>query len=294
VSETKKISNRANSKRSTGPKSDLGKTRSRLNALKLGIFATDVVITFGDLREDPEEYAILLEGLIRAWKPENVMQRLWVREIADTEWMLRRLARAEVGEIQRRSEAYWAQKVLRLGDDPTAVYKTFWSRPGSKAALGEMKESMALKSSLLAQVRENLEKLGYVPSNIQEALDSTYGGSHELATKCHHLSQLVHFRRRDEVDSLEHATEEGSGESASDEILNKMRDEILEVIKGFLSLLDLQWSELDEAVKREAQATMMAHNLPSRKFIDKLTRRETALVNRREKAIRSLLRDQGK
>src|SRR5215467_1749171 len=62
VSIRKIEANRRNALKSTGPKTSRGKTYSRRNALKHGLFAmdtTDLILQF----EDPEEYRKLLEGL---------------------------------------------------------------------------------------------------------------------------------------------------------------------------------------------------------------------------------------
>src|SRR5208282_1554146 len=129
TSERKKQANRENAKHSTGPKTDIGKTWVRYNALKHGLYATDVVIQYGDGKESQEEFDILLQGLQRALEPQDVMQECLVRTIAEAEWRLRRAARAEVGEIRRQTDSYYARQALQLFDDSELLGSSspFWS-----------------------------------------------------------------------------------------------------------------------------------------------------------------------
>ena len=128
TSERKKEANRENSKRSTGPKTDYGKAWTRLNALRHGFHATDVVIRYGDGKENQEEFDLLLEGLRRAWAPKGTMQECQVRIIAEVDWRLRRSARAEVGEIRRLTDSYYARQSLDFFDEDGLMDSSFWSR----------------------------------------------------------------------------------------------------------------------------------------------------------------------
>ena len=80
-------SNRANSQRSTGPKTPRGKARSSLNALKHGLTAAQIVI--GD--EDPQEFEALRANLERDFQPETDFERELVERIASYTWRLRRI-----------------------------------------------------------------------------------------------------------------------------------------------------------------------------------------------------------
>ena len=70
--------NRANAKRSTGPKTEAGKSRSKLNALKHGLSAEKVVI--GD--EDPREFEALREELQRDWQPDTALESELVDQLS--------------------------------------------------------------------------------------------------------------------------------------------------------------------------------------------------------------------
>ena len=61
--------NRANAKRSTGPKSDAGKTRSRMNALKHGFSSQEIVLE----GEDADQFDALRAQLEVEFAPESVI-----------------------------------------------------------------------------------------------------------------------------------------------------------------------------------------------------------------------------
>jgi hypothetical protein len=79
--------NRANARRSTGPRTHEGKSSSALNNLRHG-FRSQSVLLPGD---DPEEYQALLDELTEHLSPEDLTEQRAVREMADAEWRLRRV-----------------------------------------------------------------------------------------------------------------------------------------------------------------------------------------------------------
>jgi hypothetical protein len=101
VASDKQIAaNRSNALKSTGPRTSEGKAAVRHNALRHGLLAQDIFISAGDGREDPEEYATLLEDLRDALQPDGRLELIMVEKIAVAYWRLRRAARAEVGALR--------------------------------------------------------------------------------------------------------------------------------------------------------------------------------------------------
>jgi hypothetical protein len=83
--------NKVNAKKSTGPKSQAGKHRSRLNSRKDGLTATLLVI--GD--EDPAEFEALRDELMAQYDPQTPSGCELVGdqgdnedEMSDAEWMI--------------------------------------------------------------------------------------------------------------------------------------------------------------------------------------------------------------
>ena len=91
--------NRRNAMRSTGPRTSEGKQGSRLNALKYGLRAKEVIIPG---QENPKEFEAILRELYEDWKPDGHTERHMVEQIALAEWRLRRVRRAELSEIRKR------------------------------------------------------------------------------------------------------------------------------------------------------------------------------------------------
>ena len=85
--------NRNNAKKSTGPRTEEGKTRSAKNALKHGLLAGDTVMP----GEDPADFDRQLSALEADIQPANSLEFELVRQIADAQWRMRRLTRLETG-----------------------------------------------------------------------------------------------------------------------------------------------------------------------------------------------------
>jgi hypothetical protein len=92
--------NRANSVRSTGPKSLLGKARSSMNACKHGLTAQAVVIE----DEDPAQFDVLRHALQEEFEPHSLMERELVERLAGIMWRIRRIPKFEAALIEARCE----------------------------------------------------------------------------------------------------------------------------------------------------------------------------------------------
>src|SRR3712207_6685215 len=78
--------NRANARKSTGPKTPAGKAAARTNATRHGLAGKQVVIN----GEDPLAYEALRQDLIRAYQPASAAEDILVEEIAQSFWRLQR------------------------------------------------------------------------------------------------------------------------------------------------------------------------------------------------------------
>lgn len=88
--------NRANARRSTGPKTPSGKARSSMNAVKHGLTAKKIVI--GD--EDPHQFDLLREAIEERFKPRSVMERELTERLAGIAWRLRRIPAFEADILE--------------------------------------------------------------------------------------------------------------------------------------------------------------------------------------------------
>ena len=83
--------NRANAKRSTGPRTEDGKSRSRLNSWKHGLTAQE--ITTGS--EDPTAFEALRAELWHEFQPTVGLESVVLDRLASYAWRLRRIPRLE-------------------------------------------------------------------------------------------------------------------------------------------------------------------------------------------------------
>ena len=92
ASERQIAANKANAKRSTGPRTPAGKSRSRRSAVKHGLTSKTVAVLFD---EDPEEFEALRQGLLDDYRPKTTLGREIVHELTYVTWQLARHRRME-------------------------------------------------------------------------------------------------------------------------------------------------------------------------------------------------------
>ena len=99
ISPKKLEANRRNAEQSTGPRTDEGKSRSRVNAVKHGILSSAFLISQGKGAEDPAKFDELLGGLLRDLAPEGTLEEMLVEKIAVCWWRQRRALKSEAGLV---------------------------------------------------------------------------------------------------------------------------------------------------------------------------------------------------
>lgn len=90
-SQQKIDANRANSRKSTGPRTDEGKAVSRNNAFKHGMRSRAIVAP----DEDKDQYAQLLHQISQDFQPETDREHFLVKQMAEARWRLGRLKSIE-------------------------------------------------------------------------------------------------------------------------------------------------------------------------------------------------------
>ena len=83
--------NKANAQKSTGPRTDAGKQRSKLNALRHGLTGHTIVLP----TEDHDAYQRHTHGLFDHFQPAGALEQQLVQSLADTSWRLNRVAALE-------------------------------------------------------------------------------------------------------------------------------------------------------------------------------------------------------
>ena len=89
--------NRANASLSTGPRTDSGKQRSSLNALRHGLTAASAVLP----SEDQAAFDAHRRGFFDEYQPATPTESQLVQELADTSWRLNRVPLLESALLDR-------------------------------------------------------------------------------------------------------------------------------------------------------------------------------------------------
>jgi hypothetical protein len=83
--------NRANASHSTGPKTEAGKKRSSLNAMRHGLTGHTIVLP----TEDLDAYNLFTKQLFDELKPVGLLEKQFAQLVADTSWRLNRVPALE-------------------------------------------------------------------------------------------------------------------------------------------------------------------------------------------------------
>lgn len=150
ISERRLKANRENAKKSTGPRTVLGKAYSRANAVKHGLFARDLFPELELPTESREQFQDLHRQLRQEYQPVGSLEAMEVERIAICWWRLRRVRLYENAEI--------TSGVL---DACQAGY-----RDPHKATL----ETNAIVISLLEDAKKEIETSGEISQELNERI----------------------------------------------------------------------------------------------------------------------------
>ncbi|MBY0505271.1 MAG: hypothetical protein K2X03_15265 [Bryobacteraceae bacterium] len=136
ISEAQRAACQSNAQKSTGPRTEAGKSRARLNAVKHGLTAKLPVLPF----ENEADFIELRDGFLADFAPRNTYEKFLVTQLATQAWRVFRYqnevnrsferARKAVESSTRRSvpstppEAVPATKPLAFHPPETPVGQT--------------------------------------------------------------------------------------------------------------------------------------------------------------------------
>ena len=178
ASERKILANRKNASNSTGPRSGEGKARSRMNALKHGLFARELLRDILVQREDPEEFIKMHTDLREVWQPCGRAEELEVEHIAVCWWKRLRLWRYENAD-------------MRVNLDHVAIRGHV---PGPPVPLIPKDRALML---LLESAQEQIESSGEMPPEFKEKILASSPWLRELWPKLEEIAQRI-VRENDE------------------------------------------------------------------------------------------------
>jgi hypothetical protein len=103
ISDVKFEANRRNAEKSTGPRTEKGKAKSRWNALKHGLTAKTTVLPGV---ESKGEFKKLLRGYLRHYKPKGTPEKSLVQRLAACDLRVQRAIRAERSVLKEGAGAF--------------------------------------------------------------------------------------------------------------------------------------------------------------------------------------------
>ena len=149
--------NQANALKSTGPKTDEGRNASKLNALKHGIFSSEILVRGRHIQEDHEELAALHQRLCDDYHPVGVAEEMLVDQLVTTFWRTRRLQKAEAAEIALSVDRCVEQI---LPTDPKLLQQQWQKSENVELAMAQSLEGNNLLADQLNAVRRCVVKQG--------------------------------------------------------------------------------------------------------------------------------------
>jgi len=254
---------RHNSERSTGPRSEAGKERMRMNAVKHGCEAApeNEAAVMRALGEDPERYAALKRELSTAYGPGDA---LWDRQIDDLSrlyWRRQRIERMETGLMR---EALEAVEELRRGLARALADVTFEPSQCESVALGLPKPNhplvrLRMLISLWGVIRDEVRRRIFTPAQ-QNQIERYYQG--ELGWRPRQIGHLLGLfmkwaylhDQQDQAELDKYVKESFGGEAGMEaryqELLLLLEEQTAAVEAAFAD--EMQAQEEKDAIARDA------------------------------------------
>lgn len=275
--------NRVNALLSSGPKTPEGKERVKRNALKHGILSKEVVITAGDGAESREEFDELLQSFVEELNPVGAVEAMLVEKIAVCYWRLRRVLRAEVGQIRQRTDTFYYRREIQQAQE-LEVEDAGLFGVSVKGYERLTRNSVGIKRLLgaLTDAAGDIKRKGFIDENALLEVAESFEGS-GLEVELEFLNQCITEECRERI-----AEEWGyEGELPSPD---RCRKEMLRLIASKKRELKRMLQEAQAREKLEAQSALASFSIPSEDVIDKLLRYETVIERSLYRAIHELQR----
>ena len=160
---------------SRGPRSAIGKQRSKYNALKHGLFAKVVLLS----HESRARFDALLLGLQHDLKPIGLLEEALVEKLATSLWRYRRLLQAESAELLGNMEERRAENAERSNRnfDVEARRQEYKAQTETEGLIPKISNPEVLESCIdeLATVKSEMNKFGFGDGRPDIGLGLVYG-----------------------------------------------------------------------------------------------------------------------
>ena len=151
-SDAKIAANRANAKKSTGPRTEAGKAASSRNNTRHGLTAKQLLLD----TEDPAQYEALRKDLIESYRPANGAELMLVEEIAQNFWRLQRARNIEAENMNMNAGG--ADPIIKFGCaqaqfDNIRRYMTTIERAWHRA-MQQLERMQSIRARQIAKVED--------------------------------------------------------------------------------------------------------------------------------------------
>jgi hypothetical protein len=162
--------------KSTGPRTEGGRRRTRYNALRSGLFAKTTVLK----RESATEYEVLRKGIWEEFQPESALEVDDVEYLVTLLWRRRRVPVAESAEIAKLVECESFNSLLAQQLEAQDYLR---AGPSAGGLLRHTSNPFVLEQAieLMVMCRDALDKYGFEVDDT-ERLANLYGLDHNSGT----------------------------------------------------------------------------------------------------------------
>jgi len=274
MSEKQVAANRRNAQRSTGPRTDTGKSVSRLNAAKHGLLARQVVACGRLHHESVDDFKKLSREYHESLLPDGPLEEMLVGQIVTVVWRSRRARTAEAGEVAMNVDAKW-----------WSSRQTPWERGnGSKwSPLSTCMRDFRRTARGIALIIEALEEFRHAVQNTGEVSEAKLKEfKPDYASPPNDIvSQLLEFRAR-----LKSNPENLELDQLRKRHKREVRKYLAEQIGEHENLM-LARQEQEAAEDKTRRAAAL---LPDEEVVEKFVRYESALQRQLYRAMNQLER----
>jgi hypothetical protein len=169
ISEAQLKANRANAQKSTGPRTEEGKRRASLNALKHGCTSQTIILP----GEDAAHFARFHQSLNDSLSPANALEESLVETLAQNQWAINR-TRAHEASLFALGHEQFAESIDTAGDQAiqsalagATVFKleleslkivSLYLQRNSRMYESTLKQLIGLQATRKAEEKEELEE----------------------------------------------------------------------------------------------------------------------------------------
>ena len=277
VSKRKIQANQKNALKSTGPKTQKGKSVVKWNAIKHGLLAQEIIIKKGDGQEDHLEFKSLFTQLHEDLQPVGFLEEMLVERIAICYWRLRRVIRCENGEIRRvLDNISWNDSINKI--EKFKFEKKYIQLDSSKNFMLNNSIGIDFLLTELDNIRFLIEDAGYLTEEAKEKLYKYFGSDDGGITFLCYLADNLSKEIDDDIQQKKQK--------------RTTPEKSKEVMLGFIDDHKKKLTELKQCLEEnennELDAKWESVHLPSKEAVDKILRYETTLERQLYRAIKQL------